>query len=85
MLGYAHNECNLQYKFKKDTVHSGLLKFLYYFADGVTSSLYIREHCCKVSAKTNDRYPPANAILCLHLNNLRVSYVAIRGSRQRAF
>ena len=22
MLGYAHNECNLQYKFKKDTVHN---------------------------------------------------------------
>ena len=21
MLGYAHNECNLQYRFKKDTVH----------------------------------------------------------------
>ena len=26
-------------------------------------------HCCKVSAKNNDRYPPANAILCPHLNN----------------
>ena len=22
MLGYAHNQCNLQYKFKKDTVHN---------------------------------------------------------------
>ena len=22
MLGYAHNECNSQYKFKKDTVHN---------------------------------------------------------------
>ena len=25
MLGYAHNECNLQYKFKKDTVHNDYL------------------------------------------------------------
>ena len=40
-----------------------------FFAGGVTGSLYIREHCCKVSAKNNDRYPPANAVLCLHLNN----------------
>ena len=43
--------------------------FCIFFADGVTGSLYIREHCCKVSAKNNDRYPPANAISCLHLNN----------------
>ena len=43
--------------------------FLNFFADGVTGSLYIREHCCKVSAKNIDHYPPANAILCLHLNN----------------
>ena len=25
MLGYAHDECNLQYKFKKDTVHNDYL------------------------------------------------------------
>ena len=25
MLGYAHNECNLQYKFKKDNVHNDYL------------------------------------------------------------
>ena len=25
MLGYAHNECNLIYKFKKDTVHNDYL------------------------------------------------------------
>ena len=25
ILGYAHNECNLQYKFKKDTVHNDYL------------------------------------------------------------
>ena len=25
MLGYAHNECNLQYKFKKDNVHNECL------------------------------------------------------------
>ena len=25
MLGYAHNECNLQYKFKEDTVHNDYL------------------------------------------------------------
>ena len=25
MLGFAHNECNLQYKFKKDTVHNDYL------------------------------------------------------------
>ena len=25
MLGYVHNECNLQYKFKKDTVHNDYL------------------------------------------------------------
>ena len=25
MLGYAHNDCNLQYKFKKDTVHNDYL------------------------------------------------------------
>ena len=25
MLGYSHNECNLQYKFKKDTVHNDYL------------------------------------------------------------
>ena len=39
-----------------------------FFAGGVTGSLYIREHCGKLSAKNNDRYPPANAVLCLHLN-----------------
>ena len=47
----------------------GCSKITDFFADGVTGSLYIREHCCKVSVKNNDRYPPANAILCLHLNN----------------
>ena len=25
MLGYAHNKCNLIYKFKKDTVHNNYL------------------------------------------------------------
>ena len=43
--------------------------FVFFFAGGVTGSLHIREDCCKVSAKNNDRYPPANVILCLHLNN----------------
>ena len=47
----------------------GCSKITDFFADGVTGSLYIREHCCKVSAKNIDRYPPANDILCLHLNN----------------
>ena len=47
----------------------GCSKITDYFADGVTGSLYIRDQCCKVSAKNNDRYPPANAVLCLHLNN----------------
>ena len=47
----------------------GCSKITDFFADGVTGSLYIREHCCKVSAKNIDRYPLANAILCLHLNN----------------
>ena len=47
----------------------GCSKITDFFAAGVTGSLYIREHCCKVSAKNNDRYPPANAVLCLHLHN----------------
>ena len=47
----------------------GCSKITDFFAGGVIGSLYIREHCCKVSAKKNDRYPSANAILCLHLNN----------------
>ena len=52
------------------TLHSrGCSKITDLFADGVTGSLYIREYCCKVSAKNIDRYPPANAILILHLNN----------------
>ena len=47
----------------------GCSKTTDFFAGGVTGSLYIREHCCKVSAKHNDRYPRANPVLCLHLNN----------------
>ena len=51
------------------TLHSrGCSKFTDFFASWVTGSLYVREHCCKVSAKNNDRYPPTNAVLCLHLN-----------------
>ena len=46
----------------------GCSKVTDFFADGVIGSLYIREHCCKVSAKNIDRYSTANAILCLHLN-----------------
>ena len=39
----------------------GCSKITDFFAGGFTGSLYIREHCCKVSAKNNDRYPPENA------------------------
>ena len=46
----------------------GCSKFTDFFAGGVTGSPYIGEHCCKVSAKNNDRYPLANVVLCLHLN-----------------
>ena len=59
----------------------GCSKITDFFAGGVRGSLYIIEHCCKVSAKNNDRYPPANAVLCLHLKILGVNYVAIRGCR----
>ena len=47
----------------------GCSKITDYFADGVTGSLQVRDQCCKVSAKNNDCFPPANAVLCLHLNN----------------
>ena len=47
----------------------GVAQIFVFFAGGVTGFLYIREHCCKVSAKNNDRYHPANAILCPQLNN----------------
>ena len=47
----------------------GVAQIFVFFTGGVTGSLYIKEHCCKVSAKNNDRYPPANVILGPHLNN----------------
>ena len=61
----------VRFEEKVYTVHCtvGVAQIFVFFAKGVTGSLYIREHCCKVSAKNIDRYPPANAILCLHLNN----------------
>ena len=47
----------------------GCSKITDYFGDGVTGSLKVRDQCCKVSAKNNDCYLPANAILCLHFSN----------------
>ena len=42
MLGYAHNECNLQYKFKKDNVHDYLINIFGHNSQNFDQSFLIR-------------------------------------------
>ena len=66
-----------------------MLKFLNFFAGGVTGSIYIGDHFYKVSVKNIDGYPTENAILCWRLNDStskRYSNTWLsRDGRRRAF